>query len=135
MMDQDFTRSVRQLYWLTGLFGAAGFVWYFWFAGARPAFGFALGAVGSFGNLWLFNWLSCVIGPGKTARKPWGAAAFIGRYLILFLAGYSIVKTLGVSPLAVVLGLFASTAAVLTLSITFLVVEIFQSLLGSRNFD
>lgn len=131
MTDQDLSRSIRQLYWLTGLFGAAGFVWYFWLAGARPAFGFALGAVGSFGNLWLFDWLSRAIGSSETARKPWGAAAFIARYLILFLAGYSIVKTLGVSPLAVVLGLFASTAAVLTLSI----LEIFQSLLGSRNFD
>jgi hypothetical protein len=129
MTDQDFTRSLRRLYWLTGSFGLAGFVSYWCLHGPRPAFGFALGAVGSFGNLWLFAWLSRAIGPGETARRPWGAAAFIGRYLILFLVGYSIVKTLGVSPLAVILGLLASTAAVLTVS----VLEIFQTLLRSQT--
>ena len=39
-------------------------------------------------------------------------------------AGYVIVKALGVSPLAVILGLFASTAAVVTSSI----IELFESL-------
>lgn len=131
MTDQDVSRSIRQLYWLTGLFGTVGFVWYFWLQGPRPALGFALGAVGSLGNLWLFDWLSRAISASEIARKPWCAGAFIARYLILFLAGYSIVKTLGVKPLAVVLGLLASTAAVLAVSI----LEIFQTLLGNRNFD
>ena len=121
--------TVRRLYRLTGLFGIFGFVSYFWLQGPRSAFGFLLGAAISFGNLWLFNWLADAIAPADSPRKPWQAGAFAGRYLILFTAGYVIVKALGVNPLPVVLGLFASTAAVL-LSIT---TELLQNLLGKRR--
>jgi hypothetical protein len=121
--------TVRRLYWLTGLVGVIGFVWYFWLQGAAPATGFLLGAASSFGNLWLFDWLSRAIAPGTASRKPWRAGAFITRYLLLFAAGYVIVNALDVSPLPVILGLFASTAAVLTSSI----LELVSSLLGSRS--
>jgi len=92
---------------------------------------FFLGALGSFGNLWLFHWLSRAIAPGESSRKPWQAGAFIGRYLILFTLGYVIVKGLGVNPLPVVFGLFASTAAILFSS----AVEIVQSRFGTRHTD
>ncbi len=128
MTEQDVNRSLRRLYWLTALFGIAGFVSYFWVLGPRPAFGFLLGAAGSFGNLWLFEWLSRAMAPGDAPRQPWRAGAFVARYLVMFTIGYVIVKTLGVSPLAVVFGLLASTAAVLLSSI----VEIVQSRFGSR---
>src|ERR1700761_9527300 len=121
--------SLRRLYRLTALFGIFGFVSYFWLEGLRSGLGFLLGAATSFGNLWLFHWLADAIAPADAPRKPWQAGAFVGRYLILFTAGYVIVKALGVSPLPVVLGLFASTAAVL-LSIT---IELVQSLLGNRR--
>lgn len=124
MNDQHLEHPVRRLYWLTALFGLAGFASYFWTFGPRPAFGFLLGAAGSLGNLWLFEWLANSIAPREAPRRPWKAAAFVGRYVILFTAGYVIVKGLGVNPLAVALGLLASTAAVLLSSI----IELIQAL-------
>ena len=118
--------SVRRLYRLTltiGILGAAAFGWA---QGAREALAFGLGALGSFGNLWLFHRLSVSIAPGEGSGKPWQAGAFIGRYMVLFAVGYVIVKGLDVNPLPVVLGLFASTAAVLASSI----VELLQNLLS-----
>lgn len=129
MTNQDLEQSLRRLYWLTGLFGLLGFVSYFGLQGPRAAFAFSLGAGSSFGNLWLFDRLSRAIAPGGSTRKPWQAAAYTARYLVLFSAGYVIVNALGVNPLAVVLGLLASTAAVLALSI----LEIIQGLLGKPS--
>lgn len=114
-------QSMRRLYILTGLFTLAGFLWYFANHGGREAFGFLVGAIGSFGNLWLFNWLSRSIAPGDRRRSPWQSSLFIGRYLGLFLVGYATVKALDVSPLAVLLGLLASTAAALASSVIELV--------------
>lgn len=131
MTDQDLPRSLRRLYWLTGLFGMAGFIWYFSLQGPLSASGFALGALGSLANLWLFEWLSGAIAPSESARKPWRAVAFIGRYVILFLTAYVIVEALGVNALPVLLGLLASTAAVLASS----VIEIIQGLTGKRSTD
>ena len=108
---------MRRLYILTGLFTLGGFLWYFAEHGGREALGFLIGALGSFGNLWLFNWLSASIAPGDRRRSPWQSSLFIGRYLGLFLVGYATVKGLDVSPLAVLLGLLASTAAALVSSI------------------
>ena len=116
--------SVRRLYRLTIVFGILGAAAFSWSQGPREGLAFALGALGSFGNLWLFHRLSLSIAPGEASRKPWQAGAFLGRYLLLFAAGYVIVKGLGVNPLPVVLGLFASTAAVLTSSI----IELLQNL-------
>jgi hypothetical protein len=118
--------SVRVLYRLTLVVGILGAAAFGWTQGAREALAFGLGALGSFGNLWLFHRLSLNIAPGEGSGKPWQAGAFIGRYLVLFAAGYVIVKGLGVNPLPVVLGLFASTAAVLASSI----VELLQNLLS-----
>ena len=129
MTDQELRQALRRLYWLTGSFGIIGFVSYFWLQGPRPAFAFLSGAVGSFGNLWLFEWLSRALAPSGAPRRPWKAGAFISRYLVLITAGYVIVKALKVNGLAVVLGLLASTAGVLLLS----VVEIAQSLSGNKR--
>ena len=123
------TMSVRQLYILTIAVGIVGTIAFLIPYGFRPALAFLLGAAVSLGNLWLFSWLARAIEPGSRQQKPWEAGAFIGRYLILFTFGYVIVKSLGVSPLPVVLGLFASTAAVL-LSSTF---ELVGSAFGSRR--
>ena len=128
MTEQDALLSVRRLYWLTGSFGLIGFVSYFAVDGVRPAVAFALGASGSFGNLWLFEWLSRSIAPGDNPRRPWQAGAFVVRYLLLFASGYVIVKALDVKPLAVVLGLLASTGAVLAS----IIIELFQRVLPSR---
>ena len=118
--------SVRRLYRLTLAVGVLGAAAFGWTEGAREALAFGLGASGSFGNLWLFHRLSVSIAPGEGSGKPWQAGAFIGRYLVLFAAGYVIVKGLDVNPLPVVLGLFASTAAVLASSI----IDLLQNLLS-----
>jgi hypothetical protein len=120
--------TIHRIYWLTVAFGLIGFVSYFAVLGPIPAIAFLLGAAGSFGNLWLFDWLSRAIAPGTASRKPWQTGTFITRYLLFFAVGYVIVEGLGVSPLPVVLGLLASTAAVLISSIF----ELAASLFGSR---
>lgn len=120
-------QSMRRLYLLTGAFTLAGFLWYFAQHGGREASGFLIGAVGSFGNLWLFNWLSGAIAPGDARRPPWQTSLFIGRYFGLFLVGYATVKALDVSPLAVLLGLLASTAAALASS----VIELIRNFRGN----
>jgi hypothetical protein len=124
MTSQDLNQWLRRLYWLTASFGVLGFVSYFWLQGPRPAFGFLLGAVGSFGNLLMFEWLSRAIAPGDAPRQPWRAGVFVGRYVVLVTIGYVIVNALGVNVLAVILGLFSSTAAVLLSS----TIEIVQGL-------
>jgi hypothetical protein len=121
--------SMRRLYWLTGALGLLGAAWYLWQSDARSALGFTLGGVGSIGNLWLWHWVSHLIEPGRGPKKSWQAGLFVGRYLILLGGGYGIVKVLGVNPLAVVLGLLTSTAAVLTL----LIIEIAQGILSKAT--
>jgi uncharacterized membrane protein YhdT len=111
------TVSIRQLYRFTVLFGLAGTVVYLVRGGVRPAIAFALGSATSLANLWLFNKLAVGIEPGTTSKKPWQAGACVGRYLLFFFIGYVIIKTLDVSPLPVVFGLFTSTAAVLLSSV------------------
>lgn len=120
-MERAVKQSMQRLYVMTAVFTAAGFIWFLAHRSPREAFGFLIGALGSFGNLWLFNWLSGSIAPGEHTRKPWQTSLFVGRYLGLFLVGYATVKALDVSPLAVLLGLLASTAAALASSIVELV--------------
>ncbi|MBV8810850.1 MAG: ATP synthase subunit I [Acidobacteriaceae bacterium] len=126
MTEDNTTISVRRMYGLTSVYGVIGFLCYLALQGLRPAIGFALGAAGSLGNLWVFERLSAGLAPGKE-RKPWQAGAYVTRYLILFGGGYVIVKSLGVNPLPVILGLLASTAAVLTSLIIELVISLFRS--------
>lgn len=123
------TITVTQLYRLTVLFGLVGTVAYLIVSGFRPALAFALGSAISVLNLWLFNRLSGNIQPGEGSKKPWQAGTFAGRYIIFFAAGYVIVRALDVSPLPVVFGLFASTAAVLLSS----VLELFGSFSGKSR--
>lgn len=125
--------SVRQLYRSTAVVGVAGGIALLLYGGWRPALAFVLGSLISIGNLWLFARLARSIEPGDHAQKPWQAGAFFARYLILFSFGYAIVKTLGVSPLPVVLGLFASTAAVLLSSVVELTGKLLEALLKHRR--
>ncbi len=126
MSEDNTSISIRRMYGLTSIYGVTGFICYLLLQGLRPAIGFALGAAGSLGNLWAFERLSRGLAPGME-RKPWQAGAYVTRYLILFGGGYVIVKALGVNPLPVILGLLASTAAVLTSLIIELVITLFKS--------
>jgi len=128
MSEERTGLSLPRIYKLTVVFGVAGVLTYLYFRGGREAAAFALGALCSGGNLWLFDRLSAGIAPGAAARKPWEAGTYIIRYVILLGIGYGIVKTLNVSPLAVVLGLLSNAAAVLA-SIIF---ELLDQVLGRR---
>jgi uncharacterized membrane protein len=127
--NEELHGSLARLYWLMGLFGITGFVSYFWMQGVQSALSFALGAAASFGNLWLFSWLSASISPGDHARKPWKATLYVLRYGTLVMLGYGIVKSLKINGLALILGLFLSTAAVLVS----LIFEIVQGLVRSTS--
>ncbi|MGH9584632.1 MAG: ATP synthase subunit I [Bryobacteraceae bacterium] len=129
MTERDLTRSLARLYWLGGIYAAIGFVSYVSVVDAHEATGFLLGALASLGNFWLFAWLARAITPGQWSRQPWAMALYAIRLLLLFLLAYVIVNLLGVSPLAVILGLLVSAAAVLT----YLVAEIIQSLLRHKT--
>jgi hypothetical protein len=132
MTEPEAALYVRRIYWLTLGFGLLGFVVYFGLQGWRPAAGFALGALGSFGNLWLYERLTRSIEPapaGEPPKKPWQAGVFILRYLVMILVAYAIVKVLGVNALAVILGLLTSTAAVVTSTI----IELFDTFFVSRS--
>lgn len=128
MTASEDSFSIRKIYLLTGAFGLIGFVCCFSLEGVRSAIAFALGAVASFGNLWLFEWLSSSIAPHASSRKPWQAGAYLVRYAVLLAIGYGIVKALNVSPLAVVLGLLTNAAAVLA----FLILELISHALYDR---
>jgi ATP synthase I chain len=121
--------AIRRIYVLTAAFAAVGFVWQLAEHGPKDAIAFLLGGLGSFGNLWLFDRLSRGIAPAAGHHKPWQASAFIGRYIVLIAIGYATVNALGVSPLAVLLGLLASTAAVIASSLF----DLIRSLTGDRN--
>jgi hypothetical protein len=132
MTEPEADHIVRRTYWLAVGFGVLGFVVYFLAQGWRPATAFALGALGSVGNLWLFEKLTRTIEPaneGDPPKNPWQAGVFILRYFLLLTVGYAIVKVLGVNALAVILGLLASTAAVLSSTI----LELLQSFFVSRS--
>jgi hypothetical protein len=132
MTEPEAALLVRRIYRLAFGFGLFGFAVYFWFQGWRPATGFALGALGSVGNLWLYERLTRSIEPrpsGEAPKKPWQAAVFIARYVVMIAVAYAIVKALGVNALAVILGLLTSTAAVLTSTL----IELLQDFLVSRS--
>ena len=121
--------TTRWFYRLTAALALIGFVSYFLISGFRPALGFALGSLGSFGNLALFDWLARGITPGEGSRKPWRAGAFATRYLLLFLAGYAVVNALNINPLPVILGLLTSTVAAIVWSVA----ELFGTRFGTRR--
>jgi hypothetical protein len=135
MTEPEAAVIVRRVYWLAVGFGLIGFVAYFGLQGWRPALGFALGTLGSLGNLWLFEKLTHLIEPaaaGETPKKVWPASIFVTRYIVMILLGYAIVNTLDVNALAVILGLLASTAAVIASTIFELLENFFVSRRSSQ---
>lgn len=123
MTEAEAKASLAQTVWIASGFTALGLVLYAMLRGPRVAAAFAVAAAASFVNLWFFNWLSGSIAPqperdlGESRKKRWPASLFIGRYAGLWLVGYATLKTLGVSAVPVLLGLLATTAALLVSSI------------------
>src|SRR4051812_47722215 len=101
MKSIDADSAIRHTRRATAAIGALGTAVYLCFDDWKAALAFLLGAFGSLGNLWLFDWLARGISPeGSTARKPWQAGAFMARQIILVGFGYAIVKALGINALA-----------------------------------
>ena len=121
--DMNYALSTRRLYWLTFLISFIGSVLGGTLWGRQVGGGFAFGSLASFVNLWI--WESIALAAGGTQNRRTTAAAFffVGRFLALFAFGYVIVKALNIQPLAAILGLLTSSAAV--------IVEIFIELAGS----
>jgi hypothetical protein len=122
----DPSKPIQRLYLLTAAFGLLGAIFCLARFGTRESFAFLMGALASLGNLWVYDYMSRGIAPGTDPKKPWQASAFISRYLLLVAGGYALVKVLGVNPLTVILGLLASTAAVLASSILELIQSFFE---------
>ncbi len=89
--------------------------------GVKDASGFVVGASLAFVTIESWSRLAASLNPEATGSKPsvGASGAFLAlRYLIIGGALYATVKVLEVNPLAVLLGLFVSFAAVL--------IELFQ---------
>jgi hypothetical protein len=132
MTEPDAELYVRRIYWLALGFGALGVIAYLGLQGWRPAAGFALGALASLGNLWLYERLTRSLEPsvsGEPPKNPWTAGVFILRYVVMIGVAYAIVKALGVNALPVVLGLLTSTAAVVASTL----IELVESFFVSRS--
>ena len=97
----------------TWIVGALGTVVTFLFSGARPAAGFALGAAISYANI--LSWLQIADSlNGKRTRSVGASAIFMAlRYLVIGAAIYGTIRCLGTSPVAMIVGLLASFAAVM----------------------
>ena len=132
MTEPEAELLVKRIYWLALGFGVIGFVAYTGLEGWRYAVAFALGALVSIGNLWLFERVTRGIMPtaergGERRKKPWQAGIFVTRYLLMLTVGYAIVKALGVNALAVIIGLLTSTAAVVASTALELLQDFFVS--------
>jgi hypothetical protein len=84
--------------------------------GVKDAAGFVVGASLAFVTIESWSRLATSLNPEAASSKPSVSAsgAFLAfRYLVIAGAIYATVKVLGVTPLAMLLGLFVSFAAVL----------------------
>jgi hypothetical protein len=110
--DIDYEQSTRRLYWLTFIIGVTGtaVAWAVW--GVNRGAGFGIGSAASLINLWVWQMLSVRLSSKPSGKSMLAAGLFAGRFLALFVFGYVIVRALNVQPLAAILGLLVSAAAV-----------------------
>lgn len=93
--------------------GAIGTAAAFLKAGLPAATGFLFGAIASYFN---FRWLKALVEAlGPDGKPPGRASAIVfgGRYFLLGMLGYVIVKYFGVSPLATLMGFLVVVGAVI----------------------
>jgi hypothetical protein len=105
--------SLPRIQRLTLLVAAAGALVVLFLEGPRSSTGFLIGAALSLLTLRSWTRLSDGLGTAPT-RSVRGAALFlILRYLLIAGAIYAIVNLLGITPVAMILGLLAAFAAVI----------------------
>jgi len=108
----DYDRALTRIKYLTLLVGLVGTAAIFFTRGGGAAAGFLAGAGISYVNFELLSGLAHVMGASTPKGRAW--AVLIGlRYAIIGLAVYVIVRILGITPVAVLVGLLAAFAAVI----------------------
>jgi len=109
-MDQTLVR-IRRLTLIIGLVGTAAV---FLARGPRDAAGFLAGAAFSFVSLRSWIRLAQAAGGGPTTRSARSYGIFLAlRYVLLAVGLYAIVNVLGITPVATIVGLLVSFAAVI----------------------
>jgi hypothetical protein len=124
MAEFSYERALARMMRLAAGLGAAGVAVILVARGPRDAGGFLIGAILSLASFRSWRRLAEMLGDsGKPPAR--GSAAFLAmRYLLIAGAVYAIVKLLGITPAAVVVGLLVSVAAV--------VLELLYELVTSR---
>lgn len=113
IVDIDYGRATRRLFWITGVIGFAGSLVAWWAAGNSAGAGFLIGSTISLANLWIWHAIAKRLSGGEDKPSRMMSSFFAGRFLGLFALGYVMLKTLNVQPLAMVLGLLVSGMAVI----------------------
>ena len=111
MITFDYERALTRIKYLTLLVAAAGTAFVLFARGRGAAAGFLAGAGISYVNFELLSGLAHVMGASAPKARGWGGLIAL-RYAIVGLAVYVIVRILGITPVAVLVGLLAAFAAV-----------------------
>jgi len=108
----DYDRALTRIKYLTLLVGLVGTAAIFFTRGRGAAAGFLAGAGISYVNFELLSGLADVMGASTPKGRAWAVLIAL-RYAIVGLAVYVIVRILGITPVAVLVGLLAAFAAVI----------------------
>jgi hypothetical protein len=110
--DFSYDRALTRIKYLTIVVGLVGTAAMFFARGRESAAGFLAGAGLSYVNFELLSGLAFVVGGASAKARGWGVLIAL-RYAIVGIAVYVIVRILGITPVAVLVGLLAAFAAVI----------------------
>jgi len=108
----DYDRALTRIKYLTLLVAVLGTGAVSVTRGRGAAAGFLAGAGLSYVNFELLSGLAHVMGASTSKAAGWGVLIAL-RYAIVGAAAYVIVRILGITPVAVLVGLLAAFAAVI----------------------
>jgi ATP synthase I chain len=113
-MNADFSydRALTRVKLLTIAVGLVGTAAMLLTRGLGAAAGFLAGAGISYVNFELLCGFARVLGGAAPKARGWGVVILL-RYAIVGVAAYVIVRVLGITPVAVLVGLLAAFAAVI----------------------
>jgi hypothetical protein len=120
-----YDRALRRVYRFQLAAAAVGLAIATWTGGWPSGAGFLLGAAAAYLS---FTWIHQAVeamGPGARPTRKRVFVFVAGRYIILGLGGYVIVKIFGMNAIAALSGLFVPVAAV--------IIEIIYELTTCRN--
>ncbi len=107
----QYDRPIARIRRIIVVLGALGVIFVSVTYGVRSGAGFLLGAIASLLSFWRQQRTVEALGPQTVAKRP-PVRRFIVQFGMLALAGYVIVKYLGVNRIAVVSGLLLAGVAV-----------------------